>query len=811
VHQLFPGHYTGRSVSLPGSAGRDVLRCLEGENVTQDSTSRALKTSRQPPSRSIAVLALLFLGSGASALVYQVLWLRQLALIFGVTVHAATAVLAGFMAGLAIGSALAGRLADRTPSPLAWFGLVEVGVAVLALATHWMLPALVPLYVAIQAWLPDGAAVQTAVRFTGSLLVLLAPTTLMGMTLPLMLKAAGARGGNTGTHVSVLYATNAAGAVAGALLAGYVLVGSLGIASSFRLAAVVNAIVGLAALAIARAEGPQRAVADAPNHDVSLPAGTATPAPERPLPGTALAVFALSGFGALALEVVWFRVLVYFVPATTYAFSTMLAAVLLGLALGSYAATPLLGRADRLRDRFMWLQLAIALAVPLSAAAIARAYGAGWHTTADVHVSLLLSFPPAFLMGMAYPIGLRLWAPAERTHDAIAATRVGDLNAANLLGGIVGAATGGFLVLPLLGTRGGVIALAAVYLVTFVLVRQSRGGLRLGAVRAGHLAVAVAAFGVVTTALPDVLETASARRYPQGERPFWRQEGAQTTAAIRVRPDGGLVLYLDGLHQASDAPDMVWLHRMIGHLPMALHPNPKRAIVIGLGGGVTPGAVSQHEASVEVVELSPSVVQSADRFAHVNYRVTSRPNVRLRVDDGRNFLLERADRYDVITADLIQPEHAGAGHLYSREYFALMRRALGERGLALQWLGHRADVEYRLILRTFLDVFPETTLWADGQLLVGSLRPLVIHQDAFERKLRHETGGPALRAIGLDSFEALLRLYVAGPAELKAFAGAGALLTDDRPLIEYFRSLPGGARQMVDLSGLRGSVARHLP
>lgn len=747
---------------------------------------------------SLLLLAVLFFGSGVSALIYQVLWLRLLALVFGVTVHAATTVLASFMGGLALGSALAGRVADRASSPLRWFGLVEIAVGALALATHVALPAVSPWYAALQSALPDGLWIQTALRFVGSFAILLAPTTLMGMTLPLMLKAAEAGEGDTSRRIGVLYATNTAGAVLGALLTGYVLIGAIGITSSFRVAASINLIVGIVSLVLPR-----------PAVRASSPALTAPPGVR--LPFTAVAVFALSGFAALALEVVWFRVLVYFVPATSYAFSTMLAAVLLGLALGSYAATPLLRQPDRLLRRLVWIQFATCLAVPLAATAIASAYRAGWHTTADIHISVVLAFPPAFLMGMSYPLGLRLWGSGGRSSTgptgAVQATRVGDLNSANLLGGIVGAVVGGFLVLPLLGTRAALVCFGGVYALTFVLLVR----LTVAPRRTVPLAASgVLAFVLAALTVPDMLEVASNRRYPADERPFWRQEGAQTTVAVRRRADEGVVLYLDGLHQASDAQDMVALHRLIGHLPMALHPDPRRAIVVGLGGGVTPGAVSQHDTSLEVVELSSSVVEAARWFAHVNYAVTSRSNVRLRVDDGRNFLASRAGHYDVITADLIQPEHAGAGHLYSREYFALMRHALADGGLALQWIGHRSDVEYKLMLRTFLAVFPEATLWAGGQLMLGSTGPLAVSRDAFERKLRRGETRSALETVGLAHFDALIGQYVAGPEELRAFAGDGPLLTDDRPLMEYFRALPHSDGLIVDLSGIGGSAARIL-
>jgi spermidine synthase len=742
-------------------------------------------------------MALVF-GSGASALIYQILWLRLLALVFGVTVYAATAVLSSFMAGLALGSALAGRLAERVRAPLLWLGTVEIGIGFLAFATQWLFAASTPLYSHLQAWLPPGPVAQSVVRFIGSFVVLLGPTTLMGMTLPLVLKGAVGPTTDSGRRISLLYAMNTAGAVVGVLAAGFYLIGTVGIASSFRLAAMTNVVVGIAACLIS-------STGTATHARTALTAPQPIAAPT--LPRTALAVFALSGFAALALEVVWFRVLVYFVRATTYAFSTMLAAVLLGLAAGSFAATPLLARADRLLHRLAWLQLGTALIVPLSASALAAAYRAGWYTTSDVHVSMLLAFPPAFLMGASYPIGLRAWAGGATNGAALDATAIGDLNSANLLGGILGAIVAGFIVLPAYGSRAALSILGAVYVLSFfLLLREVEGKLR----RRALIVLAPAAFLLAASNVPDMLKAVSGRRYPAGEQLFWHQEGAQTTAAVRIRPLGGRLLYLNGLHQASDAPEMVRLHRLIGHLPMALHPDPKRVIVIGLGGGATPGAVSQHGARVDLVELSPAVVEAASWFSHINYDVTHRPNVRLRIDDGRNFLLSTSSRYDVVTADLIQPEHAGAGNLYSREYFQLVRRALAPGGLALQWIGHRSEIEYKLILRTFLEVFPHTTLWAGGQLLVGALDPFVIRRDAFEQKLERPETREALQAIDLASFERLLAHYVTGPEALRAFVGPGQILTDDRPAVEYFRSLPADGRNAVDLSSLRGDVSRHV-
>jgi spermidine synthase len=305
--------------------------------------------------------------------------------------------------------------------------------------------------------------------------------------------------------------------------------------------------------------------------------------------------------------------------------------------------------------------------------------------------------------------------------------------------------------------------------------------------------------------LPDPFDVTLARRHGQDERIVWREEGVQTSVSIHRNAGGSTLMYLDGLHQASDLPDIARMHRLIGHLAMVLHPDPQRALVIGLGGGATPGAVSQHDTNVRVVELSDTVRRGASFFAHVNYDVLTRPNVHLRVDDGRNFLTLTRDRFDVATADLIQPIHAGAGNLYSREYFTLVRNVLNEGGLALQWIGDRPATQYKLIMRTFLDVFPHTTLWFGGQLMVGSLTPLTLTRDLVDRKRARASTQAALDDIGLDGFDTLASWYIAGPDTLRRFVGDGPLLTDDRPLVEYHRSLPGDD-PLVDLTGVRDDV-----
>ena len=750
-------------------------------------------------------LASLFLFSGFSALVYQIVWLRMLALVFGVTVYAASAVLTSFMGGLAVGAWLGGRLADRSRNPLAAFGVVEIGIGVSALVVPLALDVAQGAYAAIHARAPDALLLLTVARVVCSALVLLVPTTLMGASLPLLARYVSTQQGHTASRIGGLYAANTSGAIVGTVVAGFVLIGGIGVTATTRLAVIVNVVVGAAALGLARAwhGDPARSAGRERAVETGIPnqAGAAS-LPPTTLQRTVLAVVALAGFAGLALEVVWFRILVLFIPATTYAFTTMLATVLAGIATGSAVAAAWIRRSTDVARALARVQVATGVLVMLSMAALALTYRAGWGTAGMIQASMVSMLPATLLMGATFPLALAIWL---RDAETTVGTRVGAVYAVNVCGAVAGALAGGFVLLPLFGSRASLQMLAGLYVAAGLLLIRLRP--RKQALRG--LALAAAAWSLAAVALPDLYDAVLVGRYGRGERVVFRAEGVQTTTTVHFQPPNQRVLYLDGLHQASDSQSMVRVHAEIGHLPVLLHRNPRRALVIGLGGGVTAGAVAVHGSSVDVVELAANVVSAASFFSHVNLNLLQRPNVRIRVDDGRNYLLLTRERYDVVTADIIQPIHAGAGNLYSREYFMLARGVLKEGGLMMQWIGLREPAHYTLIMRTFLDVFPHATLWANGSLMVGSVTPLRISRDAFEGRMVDAETRLAVTRVGLDSFEALRERYTAGPDEMRRFVGGGPVLTDDRPLLEYHRSLEENGAPL-DLSGLKGDVGRHL-
>jgi spermidine synthase len=742
----------------------------------------------------LPALSILFFASGVCALVYQVLWLRLLGLVFGVTTYAASTVWASFMAGLALGSLAAGLVADRVRRPLMWFGVCELLIGATALSTPLGLDVLQQAYMRIYPLLPASLPMMTLARFGIAFALLIVPTALMGATLPLVIKSSAFRTTRLGERMALLYGMNTTGAIVGALAAGLYLIPNRGIQGTFFAAATLNLLIGLCALAAGRSVVAPERSADA------------TPAAEAAIPLTRLDggrarlvlwVFAVSGFTALALEVVWTRVLTLFLRPTVYGFALMLAAILAGIAIGSYLVTPFLDRRRSWMAILAVLEFAIGVAAVLSfgsltqmgpvAASLGPALSrvmAEWLVYPTVG-SLLAIFPTALLMGLAFPIGLRLWTAGAAT-DALA-QRIGTFYSLNVGAGILGAVVAGFFLLPWLGSQSSLIALGGISFASGILLLAVSEWRRVTQAAVGALASVI--FAACIVASNDPIEEFLAQRY-RGQQLLWREEGVEATSAVVVSGSGEVSLTVNGNHQASTGPVMTFVHRAIGHLPMMLHPEARDVLVIGLGGGATAGAVSIHDGvDVDAVELAGSVARGARFLDSINYNVLSRPNVRLHVDDGRNFMLLTRRKYDVVTADVILPIFAGSGNLYSQEYFQIARNVLKPGGMVVQWVAG-TEAEYNLIARTFLSVFPHTTVWRDGGVLIGTVEPLRLTKADFDWKLQVPGRAQGARDLGADSFEKLARFYTTGPDELREFIGPGPILTDDRPMVEYFLSLP---------------------
>ena len=763
----------------------------------------------------VAVLQM-FALSGAAGLIYQVVWLRMLALTFGVTAYAVSTVLCVFFAGLGLGSLLSGRIAGRLRAPLRVYALIELVVAVLGISTPLLFGLGRELYVALL----DGhsgapLALRTLLRLLLAFLILIVPSTLMGATLPIVVQAVTRRSRSFAGRLSVLYAVNTLGAAAGCFTAGFILIGRFGLQTTLLVAACSNVLAAVFALLIERSLLTEHA------GDVHSPvrsrglaaAGNHSPPPSSPVqqvPRTALRVttvaICVSGGVSLASEVVWTRLLASFFDATVYGFTAMLTVVLLAIVAGSW----LLGLV--LERRWPWVYVFAAveagagllgfLTLPLLTHLIPIGETVGlYHDPGPlgelsmrfmVFAALLVVFPPMLLLGGTFPLAARIAGDGGGV-----ARRIGGIYALNVFGGIAGSLLGGFVLLPQLGARSSLLLLGTVNLCLAVALVWSVLPNRKVAAGLGAAAIAAAAAAVV--AAPDPLRGIFSDRY-LGQQVVWSDEGLENTVVVADSlATGERKMYINGQPQATTVDFIANYHRLIGHLPMVLHPQPRRALVIGLGGGATAGAVAVHsDVQVDLVELSDAVMGGARLFTGINENVLDLPNVHARVDDGRNFLLLSPGGYDVLTADIIRPEHAGASNLYSREYFALARDALAPDGLMLQWLEQLDERHYRLLLRSFVDVFPYVEMWENGSLLIGSRSPLLLDRATLARRLADPGARDSLARIGLNTPEDVLAKYTGDREEALRYLGDSTdAVTDNHPRVEFHRNLPGERRPPV--------------
>jgi spermidine synthase len=760
------------------------------------------------------VLVAIFVLSGASGLMYQISWVRLLSLTFGVTIYAVSIVVAAFMGGLAIGSVLGGRLADRVQRPIVWYAGIELFVAAVGLLSPMALSWVQSTYVALYPRDAQETALGiVALRFVLAAVVLLIPTTLMGATLPLMVKGSLAMGRNIGGRISWLYASNTTGAILGTVGAGFFLIGSIGIADTIRTAAAFNLAAALSSLLLGAAARPI-ATRDFARSEEEAAEARSSPSEQVVSPlarRLVLITFAVQGFASLAYEIIWTRILALILDGSTYAFSTVLATVLLGIALGSALVGPLMGKNLPWLRIYALLQAGVAALAFVGIVVFARIYGIltvldglntfdpllEWHYGRMAATALIAILPPMLLLGASFPIAARIVVSGARN----AGRDLGVLYAGNTGGAILGAWTAGFFFIPTFGTQLSIELLAGVNAILALALTLASGR---GRGRTVLLAFVMIAASMMLAFLfaPDMYGRVVAGRFG-GTDTVWVGEGQEASVAVvRARNTGVQYMFINGQGQASDDPGTVWFHRLLGHLPMTLHPNPQEVLIVGLGGGATAGALSQHNPRhMDVVELSDTVIEGARYFNAVNNRILEYPNLRLRIDDGRNHLLLTDRKYDVITADVNHPRNAGAALLYSEEYYRQARNALKPGGIMAQWLEDNGDnpdndTQRRLMARTFVKVFPHVTMWTFGALLLGSNEPIDDRLETLRDRWSARNMDAMLVGSGFDSPEGIRSLFNMKDAEVRAWAGPGPVMTDNHPFVEYFLSLPGGSRSV---------------
>jgi spermidine synthase len=752
-------------------------------------------------------LLAIFLVSGACGLVYEVVWSRLLALAVGAEATAITAVVAAFMGGLALGAHLGGRLAARKgASPLRDYARIELALGLVCLLVPHAIAALGPLLQPAYAAFGPGPGFH-AIRAVVCALVLVVPTTLMGATLPVLAPAI------SGEGPGALYAANTFGAVAGALVAGFVLIPDLGVSATNSLAASGSLSVGVAALFLSRG---------APTPALPRSAGEGGTRP----PGFALALlgFALSGAAAMAFQIAWTRAFAIILGPTTYAFSLILGAYILGHAIGSHRAARSAPRLAHPLATLAKLELLGAFAalavVPLVdrlpatfVPSINRAASSfAIHAAAQFTVAFAVIALPAGLFGAAFALVTR--ALAREGDDG---RTTGDAYAANAVGCVAGTILAALL-LPRLGIGGTIGAAAAASGVSGALFALASTGLAPGK-RLLSAAAALAA-AVVAAKLPpweplrlnsgaylyDATGHASGGSSPGDKVLFYGEGFSGSVLVARGQRNGALYMKLDGKVDAGTGAADMRTQLLLGHVPCLLTKRrPARALVVGLGSGVTLRAVVAHGVpSIDLVEIDPVLVEAVRHspLEEVSHHALEKPGVRILVADARAvYSLERGS-YDVIVSEPSNPWIAGIGNLFTREAFALARERLSEDGVFCQWVhaGYASSETFKLVLRTFLAVFPRAALYEvapnTDYLLVGKKSGEDLAIDLAAASARFDAGVKEdLVALELeDALDVIGWHWALGPEALARFAGEGPLNTDDDARLEYLAPLAMRAR-----------------
>jgi spermidine synthase len=723
----------------------------------------------------------------------QVVWLRFLGLTFGNTTLATATLLSVFMGGLGLGAFLFGRWSDRLRRPLLLYAAIELAIGLIALASPWLISLIDVAYIGIYRSWGNQPLLFAVGRTVLAAAVLLPPTVLMGGTLPLMLRAVTPDTGKVGRTSALFYGINTTGAVLGTAFAGFLSIRAIGLYGTLQLAAGANLVAAILSWRLSR---PLEV--EAPVLSTESAAGASPP--RRWL----WALFFAMGATSLAFEVLWTRILVFHLGSGVYAYSLMLVLVLLGIGVGSLLATSWADRIASPLATLGWVELGIGVWIPvqvllfhrLDAMLLAVGSVVGPVSFAGLTAIQLLTIlpllgPPTLLMGLSFPIAVRAFN-RERTQLG---TDVGQVYGANTMGAVAGALAAGFLLIPWIGTQNALLLTGAVNaLLGAYLMRRARSRGRRWLWAAAPLVVA---FMAVLPPDRVILSAGPFRDDAPGAIVYFHED-AQASVTVRQREKDDRPYYaleLNGVAVAGTSPELYAIQKLQGHLPMLLGSDIRSVLHIGFGTGGTAWAVSRHAPDdILIVEISPEVLKASDTyFRNLNHGVLDLAQVRAELNDGRNFLLATAERFDAVLSDSIHPAYAGNGSLYSYEYFRLIRDRLSADGVVSMWLPmyYLTPRNYGMILEAFRDVFPHVAVWYEPStvnaftVVTGRVADDGWDAEVLGQAFARPEVASELADLGIERPADLLPLLLATSVELDPWLSEVPPHVDDLPAVEY--------------------------
>ncbi|MDH5764118.1 MAG: fused MFS/spermidine synthase [Nitrospinota bacterium] len=746
---------------------------------------------------------LFFFISGATGLIYEVVWTRLLTLVLGNTHYSVSTVLTTFMGGLALGSFFGGRWIDRGGRPLLIYALLEGAIGIYCFLIPHFIDASLPFFQWIYSNFQQSYTLTSFFRFMVCGAILLVPASLMGATLPILGKFVSEKPEVIGRDVGTLYAVNTFGAVAGALTSAFVFMKLYGVDVTIGITAGLN--LGLASVILiffrSQWEGFMPA-SDLPSSDKASRFYT----PEVML---ILGGFCVTGIASLIYQVAWTRIFSLLLGSSVYAFSLILTAFILGLAFGTLVFSRIVGRFGDLKKVFGWLQVGIGLSalaalpffgkVPLINRWVYLNRGLDFSVIQWSNFLIILSliFVPTFLMGAQFPVVVRLVARDLKTLGH----HVGTAYASNTVGTILGSLIGGFLLIPLLGVQNTILWAVFINIVLGIVLLYSStitvnvktyilpGLLVLWILGARSIAPWDKAVISSGSFMPYRIEELEGALQKKNKILFYK-EGMHTTVTTELSIDGNIFLRVNGKTDASLAMDMR-TQLLSGYLPMFFHQKPQDVLVVGQGSGVTLGAVTQFPAkSIDLVEISPTVIEGSRFFDPFNHHALDDPRVRVILEDGRNHITLTKKNYDVIISEPSNPWISGIGALFTKDFYELANARLKPGGIMCIWMHTNMSPEsFKSISRAFLSVFPNVTMWesivGDDYLLIGSQQPYSMPYEGVRRLIENPVRGRELKRLGISSVRDVMGLMVMDQDELKKFSEGAPVHTDDNSLLEF--------------------------
>ena len=761
--------------------------------------------------------------AGACSLIFELVWSRYLALMFGASVFAVTSVLTCYMLGMALGSWWIGRLVDRVRHGVALLVLLQIIIGMYGLLSPLLFMGAAHVNRLVFSNLEATPHLKHIVRLLISFIVLIIPTFAMGGTFPVLIKLISERLNHVGKQTSYAYWVTTLGGAFGAFITGFGLIRLLGLRDTVILASLTNLFVAGLAFNYFRETGSQEWKTHQPGQVEHTPrehvqdAHTSYPRTTRSL---ILLVFALSGFTSLAYQVFFTRVLTLFFRDSVYDFAIVLTTFLTGLALGSLMCGRFILRANRplivlagveaLIGFFALLGLGLITRLPYLAGylqsmpALYGEYGGGYWTAATIikfGYAFLAMFLPTCFLGMTFPLVSAIWV---RDIDRVGKD-TGLLNGVNALGATLGALLAGFIFISFLGTHDSIRLMALLNI-----------GLALSVISVSELSrkyVALACVVLMTFIASylvppwDTLRMSTSLMDP--DRPieqslsllYYNEDAYAITSVVELVQSRTKVLTTNRLYsQNTSVMSGLEDHRRLGYIPLMLHGKPDHVLVVGLGAGITLRGVSEYPTvkTIDCVEISEGVRKAAQYFAVENDDILKSRKISFYVEDGRNFISTSRRTYDVIIADIFFPMSSGSSAVFSREHFEASKTHLGPGGLMVQWLpAHQLSVdEIKIITRTFQTVFPHTSVWY-GMIgkatpvigLVGTGRRLEVDMSSLSAQYADPVFARNVEEIILDDPYMFMSNFILEGDSIRTLTKAEPINTDNYPIIEFTNPL----------------------